>query len=275
MSGGVARDAVRAHFDATADYWSDVYDVRGGVAGQVYRERLARTLEYVDALGLPPGTRAVDVGAGAGVAATALAARSFAVTAVDSSDRMLELAAERARRAGVEIELVKGDASAIPMAEASQDLIVALGLLPWLEDARPVLAEFQRLLRPGGSLIVTADNRWRLTELLDPSLTPVAAGLRRRVAARRRARRGRPEPPFEVRRHTIDGLRELLISAGFEPVAGSTVGYGPFTFLRRPVLRGRVGIWIDRALTRRGTGSRLLDRRGVHVVVCAAKNARG
>src|SRR5947199_117491 len=141
MEGDEARDAVSGHFEATAEYWSDVYGDLATVSACVYRERLRRALEYIDALGVSPPGRVVDVGTGAGVAAAELARRGFTVTAVDVSPRMVELAKERASRAGVAMDVVRADAAALPLLDRSQDLIVALGLVPWVEDPEPVLVE--------------------------------------------------------------------------------------------------------------------------------------
>lgn len=261
-------DPVRAYFEKDADYWGDIYEASHDVAGGVYRERLGRALAYVDALGLPVGARIVDVGTGAGVAAIALALRGFDVVAVDVATRMLELTRERATEAGVEIEVVEGDARHLPLPDDSCDLVLALGLLPWVEDTSAVLAEFKRVLRPGGAVVVSADNRWRLAEMVDPALSAIVAPLRRRVAPAVRTVRRRAEPAIELQRQTITELRRLLEQNGFDVVSASTVGYGPVTFMRKAVLNGFVGTTLARTLSRHG-GSILLRQLGVHVVACA------
>jgi hypothetical protein len=67
-------------------------------------------------------------------------------------------------------------------------------------------------------------------------------------------------------------LRELLQLAGFDVVAESTLGYGPITFMRRPLLSGQFGVRIAAALSRRGE-SRILRLLGVHVVASARLRA--
>ena len=166
-------DPVRAHFRRDAEYWRSIYEDDGDRAGAVYHERLERVLTGVDALGLTPPVRVIDVGAGAGLASVALAERGYDVLAVDSTRRMLELTEARAAAAGLIVRVAEADASSLPIDDASVDLVVAVGLIPWLVDTRPVLDEFRRVLRPPGGLVITADNRWRLTELADPSLSPL------------------------------------------------------------------------------------------------------
>ena len=270
-SGGSAA-AVREQFEADAAYWRDVYDSSNDVDAQVYRERLRRALEYVDGLGLPHGAPALDVGAGAGVSTVALAERGFDVTAVDSAVGMLELTKRRAAKEGVSVTAVQGDAHALPIGDASVDVVVALGLLPWVEDPVGVLREFARVLRPGGIAVLSSDNRWRLNEVADPALSALAGPLRRRLKSALLRARGRTESTFTVRRHSVSELRDLLQLAGFEVVAASTLGYGPITFMRRPLLSGPLGVRIAAALSRRGE-SRILRPLGVHVVASARLRA--
>jgi ubiquinone/menaquinone biosynthesis C-methylase UbiE len=275
-----ATEAVRDYFSRDAEYWEAIYESSDDVAGHVYRERLERALRYIDEAELREGALATDVGAGAGLAAVALALRGFKVLAVDSTERMLDLTRERATRSGVDVEVCRADATALPVADESQDLVLALGLLPWVDDAPAVLGEFRRVLKPTGRLVVTADNRWRLNELLDPALSAPLAGVRRRVVTPiLRALRRRKPASFEVQRHSQSELAQLLAAEGFVISDSSTVGFGPFTFMRRGVVNGARGRALSDWLERRARGSRFLARLGVHVVVMASvshdpRNAR-
>jgi predicted ATP-grasp superfamily ATP-dependent carboligase/ubiquinone/menaquinone biosynthesis C-methylase UbiE len=267
-----ASSGTTSRFDETATYWRDIYDVETDVAAHIYRERLSQALKYVEGLGLGTGARALDVGAGAGVAATALAARGFAVTAIDSSERMLDLIRTRSEAEGLSVETLRADANALPVADASIDLVLALGLLPWVEDPTAVLKEISRVLRPGGAVVLSSDNKWRLAEIADPALSALAAPLRRRVKARLRHSQRRHLNGFVVRRHSTAELRTLLEGQGFDVLATATVGYGPITFMRRPVASPAAGMRIDAVLSRY-RHSRLLRALGVHVVASAKLRA--
>lgn len=261
-------EATRQHFAATAEYWSAVYESPDDLAGFAYRERLDRALFYVDQLGLPAGAAVADVGAGAGLGAVALARRGFTVTAVDSTTNMLEMTKDRAEQAGVRVDVLEADAEHLPLPSASQDLVLALGLLPWVVDPHAVLREFRRVLRDGGALVASADNRWRLTEMFDPALSPLATPLRRLIVPTIRRRRGGAVHPIEVRRHSLPELRRLLVASGFRVVTASTVGYGPPTFMRRAARRDLASAFA-RLMARKADTSKLLARLGVHVVVSA------
>ncbi len=85
----------------------------------------------------------VEVGAGTGKLTRALAALGMRVLAVEPDPRMLAVLRERG------LEGVEGSAESIPVGDGEADGVVAGSSLHWFElvDA---LAEFRRVLRPGG-----------------------------------------------------------------------------------------------------------------------------
>ena len=249
----VHQHRVDAHFAVAAPYWHTVYDEES-VDGDRYRTRRARALGLAAALGSTRGTRVLEIGCGAGGATVALARQGHVVYAVDTAPAMLALTRRAARAAGVEenVVLVSADARALPFAEDAFGIAVALGIVPWLPAVTPMLRELRRVLRPAGHLIVTADNRWRLNHLLDPRLAPPLAPLRARarVAVEGvRTRLGR-SPRIRWRTHSIREFDRELRASGFEPVSGSTLGFGPFSFAGIGLFSEWTGIRIQRALQR-------------------------
>src|SRR4051794_22557152 len=73
----------------------------------------------VEALGLEPGRRVLDVAAGTGNASIPAAQRGAQVTASDLTPELLAAGGERARVAGVELEWVAADAGRLPFDDAS------------------------------------------------------------------------------------------------------------------------------------------------------------
>jgi ubiquinone/menaquinone biosynthesis C-methylase UbiE len=267
VTGPQDQDRVRAHFTRDSEYWRSIYEDEEDRAGAAYRERLEQVLAYVDALGTTPPARVVDVGAGAGLASVALARDGHDVLAVDSTPRMLELTEARAAAAGTHVKTAEADATNLPLDDGSVDLVVAVGLVPWLTEPAEALGEFRRVLRPGGALVVTADNRWRITELADPSLTPLLAPVRRFVIRPLKRRRGWTDTPFEPFRQSPGALERLLSQSGFTVFRSSTVGFGPFSLMRRP-LQGRLAVAVERQLARHAA-TPVVRSLGVHVVAAA------
>lgn len=106
---------------------------------------------------LPPG-RALDAACGTGRLAAHLAALGHQVVGVDSSPDMLDRARTRVPRG----EFRLGDVHRLPLPDDAVDIVVsglALAHVPALE---PVMAEFARVLRPGGHLVISDTHHERI-----------------------------------------------------------------------------------------------------------------
>lgn len=134
-------------------------------AGRDYKRRL------LDALDPRPGHTALDVGCGPGADLPSLADRAGAVIGVDLDPAMVVEA--RRRTAGTAVEVVEGDAQALPLADSSVDRARVDRVLHQVDSPARVLAELERVLRPGG-LAVLAQPDWE-TLAVDPG--PVAVNL--------------------------------------------------------------------------------------------------
>ena len=113
------------------------------------------TRKVTDTLGLRAGERVLDAGCGTGETAVYLArTHEVAVTGVTISQYEVGRANERAEAAGVG-ELVgfdHGDYHQLSYQDGSFDAVLALESLQNASDLATVLAEFHRVLRPGGRL---------------------------------------------------------------------------------------------------------------------------
>jgi demethylmenaquinone methyltransferase / 2-methoxy-6-polyprenyl-1,4-benzoquinol methylase len=106
----------------------------------------------VGALAPPPGARVLDVATGTGMVAAELLARvQCTVVGLDQSAEMLSAA--RARFAGdPRVELIEGEAEALPFADASFDALTFTYLLRYVEDPPATIRELARVVRPGGRI---------------------------------------------------------------------------------------------------------------------------
>ena len=140
---------VTAYFEDDAPFWRTVYEAEG-VFSDIHRERAKRASGVVDGLLLGPGARVLEVGCGAGLNAVELARRGFLVEATDSTPAMIELTRETARSAGVADRLAAhlADVHDLGYQPAAFDLVVALGVIPWLHDPFRALQEMARVTRP-------------------------------------------------------------------------------------------------------------------------------
>jgi SAM-dependent methyltransferase len=106
----------------------------------------------VDRLAPGPGTRHLDVATGNGNVALLSAQRGCAVTGLDLTDEFFPDARERARRAGVEFELIRGDAEQLPYPRDSFDLVTSTYGIQFAPHHRAAAGEMDRVLRPGGRI---------------------------------------------------------------------------------------------------------------------------
>ncbi len=137
-------DAVRAAYRR----WAGVYDaVFGGVSSAGRR----RAVDKVNTL---PGRDVLEVGVGTGLALPRYL-RQKRVTGIDLSAEMLQRARARVSRlnlanvAGLQVQ----DAEATGFADGQFDIAVAMFVASVVPDARRLLAEMQRVVRPGGHLL--------------------------------------------------------------------------------------------------------------------------
>jgi demethylmenaquinone methyltransferase/2-methoxy-6-polyprenyl-1,4-benzoquinol methylase len=128
----------------------------------------------LDALAPPPGARVLDVATGTGMVAAELLSRArgadCSIVGIDQSAEMLSAA--RARFAGEpRVELIEGQAEALPFADASFDALTFTYLLRYVEDPQATMRELARVVRPGGRIaslefgvppLLPARAAWRL-----------------------------------------------------------------------------------------------------------------
>jgi len=131
-----------------------------------------------DRLGLKPGDRVLDMGAGAGRHSFEMYRRGADVIAFDMDAEELENVRNlfhAMREAGevpegAEADVKQGDALALPFADGEFDRIVAAEVLEHIWEDVAAIKELVRVLRPGGTLAISVP-RW-LPEVINWKLSP-------------------------------------------------------------------------------------------------------
>jgi SAM-dependent methyltransferase len=114
----------------------------------------------IDASGIGPGSRVLDVGCGSGEFLSMLNRVGAFAAGTDPAPGMLEVARRRSPAADIR----PGTAEAIPWPDDSFDVVTAVNALQFAESTRDALAEAVRVAVPGGSIAVS---NWAEGELND------------------------------------------------------------------------------------------------------------
>ena len=113
---------------------------------------------------------------------------------------MIDAAKAAARRQDAEVPFLVGSTEAIPFPAARFDVVAAVTILCFVEDAAPAFAEMARVLRPGGRLVIGELGKWSSW------------------AAARRLRAWLGSPLWRLGRfRTASELQRLARNAGLDP----------------------------------------------------------
>ncbi|MEZ4592295.1 MAG: class I SAM-dependent methyltransferase [Chloroflexota bacterium] len=132
----------------------NVYELPGvqRVTGNTIRPGgLALTQRAVALAELPVGTAVLDVGCGAGATLDYLAGLGLHAVGIDPSRKLLAQGNGRSPR----LSLTQGRGETLPFAAHTFGALLAECCLSLMDDAAAALAEFTRVLRPGGTLILS------------------------------------------------------------------------------------------------------------------------
>jgi ubiquinone/menaquinone biosynthesis C-methylase UbiE len=156
--------------DATGD------EAVAGMVGVLDAQDAAPSIERLRAWSLAAadvrrGDTCVDVGSGTGTMTrrlARLAGPDARVVGVEPNAALRRVAQERAVASGVEVELVEGLATALPLPDASVDVVWCERVLQHVGEAQAAVHEIARVLRPGGrALLLDADHASRVESDLD------------------------------------------------------------------------------------------------------------
>ena len=144
LSGHPGVNVERGTIQGGYERWAPSYDGPNGLFD------IDEPVVYGIVDALPVGD-ALDAACGTGRFATHLLERGHRVIGVDSSPHMLDVA--RAKLPDADLRL--GELQAIPVDDAAVDLVMCGLALIHMPDLGPVMAEFARVLRPGGHVVVS------------------------------------------------------------------------------------------------------------------------
>lgn len=152
--------AARARLDAAASSRGRPTDAAAACEAGDYRV-LGRRLEpaaerIVRASAVGPGKRLLDLGAGDGNVALAAARAGADVVAVDPAPRLVGQGRARSEAWGLAVDWRVGNADSLPLDDVCVDCVASNFGIIHARDTRRAVDQIDRVLRPGGSTVITA-----------------------------------------------------------------------------------------------------------------------
>lgn len=187
-----AADAIVDFFDRrAADYDREYTD--NSPAGYALRVRQRKVLRLFD----QPGGDVLDVGCGPGVMAGEMLSRGCRFWGVDPSPGMIAIARTRFGD-GDRTRFLQADAAGLDFPDQSFDAVLCMGVIDSVPDGPAAIHEMTRVLKPGGTLILTFTNllspyAWWKNYVFYPAVEAeqrLLAHLGRRTASAGRLRSG-------------------------------------------------------------------------------------
>jgi len=153
-------DLIRHHWDRKATTFDDETTHR-----LISEDQRQAWLHMLSRYAGSPPQRVLDVGCGTGFLAFRLAELGHIVTGIDLSPKMIGIAQRKAKEAAQQIDFQVGDGAALSLPDEAYDLVVARHVIWNLPDPERGVAEWLRVLRPGGRLLLI-EGKWADNEEL-------------------------------------------------------------------------------------------------------------
>lgn len=256
------------HFESSIGYWDDVYVGRGFDAMHIQTRR-ELVLKFVEEFFPARENRILDLACGAGRTTLELLSRDDQVQGLDISSNMLQCALGNAEIAGLRgrVDFAKGDADRLPFQDSSFGLIISMGLIGYMTEWQRSAREMVRVVKTGGYIILTYQNKLALSYLLNPR------PLRVKYWREKLLERGRTKGIPPIVYFKPGAFHNVLCGMGLEIIAATSHGFGPFRLLGRRVLPNKVGLKINSVLQQLGDRRLIpyLSRMGKTYIVVARK----
>jgi len=209
---------------------------------------MREALSWLDGSNLPKNSKILDVGCGAGKLSKEVADRGYEVLAMDFSYNMIRKADATCNvNDKSHIKFLQGDIESLPFKDSVFDVVLCLGVVTYLRSERKALHEMSRVLKSGGTLILSILNKVSLAKCID-----ILAFAKRRLqeitgnGIRPFGKVGETKQNYSgLRSYFIPSLKNSLKIAGFTELDFIAVGYGPLTLFGRKIFPEEIDVNIS------------------------------
>ena len=143
------REALRTFYETSENYYQALQE-RESATFQGEYWRMVQTY-------IPASAKLLDLGCGTGYSSQQLSMVGFEITGMDISSKFLGNASSKI---GDKLHFAVGDALELPFADQSFDGVSSYCMMEHVIDVAKAFGEIQRVLRPGGRLVIICPNYW-------------------------------------------------------------------------------------------------------------------
>ena len=143
-----------ALFDKEAENYDNWYETKMGEFVDKVETDCAFSLFQPE-----PGMNILDVGCGTGNFSIKMARKGANVTGIDISEKMLEIARNRASQEELTIEFKKMDSQSLMFPDNFFDAVFSMATIEFLSNAQKMIEEMFRVCKKGGSIVLGTINK--------------------------------------------------------------------------------------------------------------------
>ena len=141
------------------EYWDSIYDQQD-FSSYCYRQRMGIAISWLEALNLGRDAKILDAGCGAGRLSNYVLREGYNIFGMDYSLGMLAKANRICNTDNkLAVAFLQGDVETLPLKDSSVDVLICLGVITYLKSEDSALRELERVLKPGGVLIISILNK--------------------------------------------------------------------------------------------------------------------
>ncbi len=245
---------VDSYFSRSESWQGGLYGTGSDYFARAVQRRFEYSMQMIEALFLPAGSKVLDIGCGSGIYVERLSKMGFDVTGIDLTEEMLTATRNRLGLSGNEspgVHLYKGDVEHIPQPDNEFDLVICIGVLGYLLSDEKAQTEIRRVLKPGAPLLLNVRNAYCLTDIDFPFRQRLKSLLRRKGANPHQsacpdyafpAEWIAKERQYSYKAYKLGKYERLMTKAGFQFRHAITYG---FEFRRLRKLKLIPTRWLD------------------------------
>ena len=208
------------------------------------KRRKEIVFNFIEKIDYKKNKKVFDLGCGTGQYLLQLSSLGLECYGADISEEMLQSTRKKLTSLDVsDVTLINSDCYNLPFEDNFFDLIICIGVLEYLDDEKKALKEIKRLLRPGGFVIVTFPNFYKLRNLINPYyyLIRIWTYL---FGKKSRAPSHSPQDSKDVKidfgkstvsRYSLYKVKKIVTDSGFTISEVRGYCFGPFALWQRSI----------------------------------------